>query len=96
MGDTCLSVRGKFLDIVSQDPSDSKSNRLHVDILWFCFHSFEVLYFIDSSKMIGNPPEVANFNRLFLKLNRFIYKYPPVLPQPGCLSTCQHLQPTII
>ena len=80
MGDTCLSVRGKFLDIVSQDPSDSKSNRLHVDIFWFCFPSFEVLYFIDSSKMIGNPPEVANFNWLFLKLNWFIYKYPPVLP----------------
>jgi hypothetical protein len=26
----------KFLSIVSQDPSDSKSNRLHVDIFWFC------------------------------------------------------------
>jgi hypothetical protein len=27
---------------------------------------------IDSSKMIRNCPEVLNFNRLFLKLNRFI------------------------
>ena len=33
---------------VSQDPSDSKSSRSHVDIFWFCFHSFEV-YSIDSS-----------------------------------------------
>ena len=65
------AVPGKFLGIVGQDPSDSKSNRLHVDIFRFCFHSFEV-YSIDSSKMIGNSPEVSNFNRLNLKLNRFI------------------------
>jgi hypothetical protein len=62
----------KFLGIVGQNPSDSKSNRLHVDIFRFCFDSFEV-HSIDSSKMIGNSPEVSNFNRLFLKLNRFIY-----------------------
>ena len=58
--------------IVGQDPSDSKSNRLHVDIFRFCFHSFEVYSSIDSSKTIGNSPEVSNFNRLFLKLNWFI------------------------
>ena len=57
--------------IVGQDPSDSKSIRLHVDILRFGFHSSEI-YSIDSSKMIDNPPEVSNFNRLYLKLNRFI------------------------
>ena len=34
--------------IVGQDNSDSKSNRLHVDILRFCSHSFEV-YSIYSS-----------------------------------------------
>ena len=62
---------GKFLGIVGQDPSVSESNRLHVDIFRFFFHSVEV-YSIDSSKMIGNSPEVFNFNRLFLKLNRFI------------------------
>ena len=62
---------GNFLGTVNQDPSDSKSNRLHVVIFWFWFHSFEV-YSIDSSKMIGNPPKVSNFNWLFLKLNRFI------------------------
>ena len=61
-----------FLGIVSQDPSDSKSNHFHVHIFQFFFHSVEI-YSIDSSKMIGNPPEVSNFNRLFLKLNQFIY-----------------------
>ncbi len=38
-------VLGKFLGIDGQDPSDSKSNRLHVHIFRFCIHSFEV-YFI--------------------------------------------------
>ena len=50
----------------------SKPNRLHVDIFRFCLHSFKV-YSVDSSRMIGNSPEVSiNLNRLFLKLNRFI------------------------
>ena len=31
------AVPGKFLGIVGQDPSDSKFNRLHVDIFRFCF-----------------------------------------------------------
>jgi hypothetical protein len=60
----------KFLDIVGQDPSISKSNWLHVDIFWFCFHSFEI-YSIDSYRMISNSLEVSNFDQLFLKLNRF-------------------------
>ena len=49
---TCSDpVPGKFLGIiVSQDPSDSKSNLLHVDIFRFCFHSFEKVYSLDSSK----------------------------------------------
>ena len=38
-------VPGKFLGIVGQDPSDSQSNRVHVDILWFCFiHLRYILY----------------------------------------------------
>jgi hypothetical protein len=33
------------------------------DIFRFCFHSFEEVYSsIDSSRMIGNSPEVFNFN----------------------------------
>jgi hypothetical protein len=65
---------GRFLGIylVGQDPSDSKSTRLHVSMLWICFPLFEVYSSIESSKMIGNPFEVSNFDRLFLKLNRFI------------------------
>ena len=47
---------GKFLGIGGHDPSDFKSNRLHVDILRFRIIS------IDSSKMIGNSPEVSNYN----------------------------------
>ena len=43
-----------------------------LDIFRICFHSFEVYSSIDSSKMIGNSPEVSNFNRLFPKLHRFI------------------------
>ena len=40
-----------------QDPSDSKSNQLHVDIIFrFCFYLFRV-YSIDSSKMVGNIPQ---------------------------------------
>jgi hypothetical protein len=42
--------------------------------------------FYKSSKMIGNFPEVLNFNRLFLKLNRFIYNQLPVLPNHWCWS----------
>ena len=58
---------GKFLRIIvgGQDPSDSKSNRLHVDVVRFCFYSMEV-YSIDSSKMVGNSPEVSNFNRFII------------------------------
>ena len=54
-----------------QDPSVSKSNRLHVDIFRFFFINLRYIL-INSSKMIGKFPEVLNFNRLFLKLNRFI------------------------
>ena len=77
------AVPRKFLGIVGQDPSDSKSSRLHVDIIFrFCFHSFGVYSSIDSSKLTSNSPEVSNFNRLVLKLNRSICNEPPVLPEP--------------
>ena len=69
---------------VGQDPSDSKSNQLHVHIFRFwSFHSFEVYYFIDSSRMISKFPQVLNFNRLFLELK-------PVLPvhRSGQLVIC--------
>jgi hypothetical protein len=59
-------VPGKFLGIVGQDPSDSKSNWLHVDIFYFFLYSFEV-YFTNSSRMIG-----SSFRSLQLQ---------PVIPQ---------------
>ena len=62
---------GKFLGIVSQDASDSKSSQLHVRHLPVLLYSLEV-YSIDLSKMISNSPEVSNFKQLFLELNRFI------------------------
>ena len=65
------SVPGKYLGKVGQNPSDSKSNRLHVDVFWFCFHSFEV-YTIYFCKIIAKFPKVLNFNRLFLKPDKFI------------------------
>ena len=59
-----LPVPGKRLGIIGQEPSDSKSNRLHGDIFQFCcFHSFEVCS-IDSSKMIDKFPEVLNFSKV--------------------------------
>ena len=75
------AVSAKFLGIyrlASPDPTDSESSRLQVDIFRFCFHPFEV-YPMDSSKMIGNPPEVSNFNRSFSNSTGFICNYPPVL-----------------
>ena len=65
------SVSGEILGITGQDPSVSKSNHLHVDIFRFFLYLSQV-YSIDSSRMMGNFPDVFNFNRLFLKLNRFI------------------------
>jgi hypothetical protein len=54
------------------NPSVSKSNWLHV-VIFQCsfFYKFEV-YSIDFSKVIGIFLEVLNFDKLFLKINRFI------------------------
>ena len=49
--------------MTGQNPNVSKSNQLQVGV-----------YSINSSKMMGNSPEVLNLNELFLKLNQFIYK----------------------
>ena len=64
---------GKFLGIVGRDLSDSKSSWLHVDIIVFCFiHSNTPRMNIVSFKVTSNYLEVFNFDRLFLKLNRFM------------------------
>ena len=62
---------GRIWGIIGQDPSDSKSNRHHVEIFRFLIDWFRYILQI-SSKMMGNFPEVLNFNRLFLKVNRFV------------------------
>ena len=85
------AVSAKFLGIyrlASPDPTDSESSRLQVDIFRFCFHPFEV-YPMDSSKMIGNPPEVSNFNRSFSNSTGFICNYPPVLCEEFPLNVLQ-------
>ena len=41
-------------------------------IFWSIFTELGV-YSMDSSKLMGNFPEVLNANRLFLKLNQYIY-----------------------
>ena len=83
----CPLVPGSFwANRVGQDPSDSKSNRLHVHIFRFCFfYSFEV-YSIDSSILIGKFLEVSNFNRLFLKLMGWSHRAVPT-PSVG-ISGC--------
>ena len=52
----------------------SKSNHVHADIFRFFLMILEV-YALNSIKLMGNFPEVLNFNRSFLKLNRFICNY---------------------
>ena len=62
---------GRFLGITGWDLSVCNSNRLHVDILRFSFTKLGYIP-INSFKLTGNFPAVLNFNRFFLKLNRFI------------------------
>ena len=57
---------------MGQDPSVSKSKWLL--IFRFSLNQFET-YSANCSKTIGGFHEVLNFNRLFLKVNRFIHNY---------------------
>ena len=66
----CDQCPGRFLGIIGQNPSVSKSNQLHVVVFWFSFIYIEV-YSIDSSKMIGT----FCFEVLFGTFNRFICNY---------------------
>ena len=47
----------RILSIIGQNPSVSKSNRIHVVAFWFFLYKFEV-HFIGSSEPIDNFPEV--------------------------------------
>ena len=53
----------------------SKSNRLHVDIVWIFFLDFEV-YSLNSSKMIGDFPSLSSFNRLPLEHQPVVSRAP--------------------
>ena len=44
---SCNQSPGRILGIIGQDPSVPESKRLHVDIFWFFFVTFEA-YSIDS------------------------------------------------
>ena len=57
---------GRFLGIVGQNPSVSKSNWLHVVIFLFFLYKIKV-YSIDSSIMISKFYEVLNLDWLCLK-----------------------------
>jgi hypothetical protein len=56
------------------DPMVCKSNRFHVDIFRFISSNLRYVPYIPPSEMIGEFPEVLNFNRIFLELNRFVCK----------------------
>ena len=57
-------------EIIAQDPSVQVQRVTCCDPS-ICLHLFEV-HSLDSSKMMGNLPEVLSCHRLFLNLNRFI------------------------
>ena len=67
----CFQRPGRFLGIIGQNPSVSKSNRLLILIFGVFIYYIEVCS-IDSHLMMGSFPEALNFNWLFFKLNRFI------------------------
>lgn len=69
---TIPSMSRKLLGKIAQDPSISKSKMLHLDVVWYFFINSR--YFVHSSRTIGGVPKVLNLNRLFVKLNWFIYK----------------------
>ena len=56
------TIPGIILATINQDPGESKSNRLHVEIFRFFNLSIQACS-TDSSKMMGNFPEVFNFSQ---------------------------------
>ena len=62
---------GRFLGIISWDPSVCKSNQLHVDILQFSFIKLGYILQIPLKWSVYFPA-VLNFNQLFLKQNQFV------------------------
>jgi hypothetical protein len=65
------SVLAGFLGIMGRNPTAFESNQLHVAIFWFFFISLRSIPQIPF-RIIGNFPELFNFNWSFLKLHGFI------------------------
>jgi hypothetical protein len=72
---------GRFLGIISRDPSVSKTNRLRVDIFLGLRYWIGV-YFVNFPTRIGSFLEVLKLNQSFFKPNRFIYNQRSVLSRP--------------
>ena len=62
-----------FLGTIGQDSSVSKTDWFHVDISRFFFTKIKE-YSANPSQWIGHFAKALNVNRLFLKLDRFMYK----------------------
>ena len=69
-------VPGKFLGIVGEDPSDSNSSRLHVDIFQYLFSFVQGKFYTFFLKWSVIILKVSNLNQLLLKLNRFVCNWP--------------------
>ena len=92
------SLLRNLLDIVGQDPSDSKSNRLHVDIFRFCFIHFRYIPQIPlkwsvlllrswtSTGYISNSTGSSVTNRPVLP-KQVVQKHPSYKSQPMKVST---------
>ena len=72
-------MSGESLGLIDQNPSVSKSKKLHVVIGQFSFNDLGYILhnplkytWLIGKKMRSNFPEVLNFNQLFLKLNQFM------------------------
>ena len=96
LSSSSIPVPMKLVGIVGQDPSDSNSNRLHVDIFQFRFHSFKV-YSIGSSKVIGNSIGYSSklrrsfvTNRRFFPNNDYYILCMPPLLQSTILVHAKH------
>ena len=65
---------GRFLGMKSQNPSVSKSHRLHVVIFLVFLEKFEV-HSTGSFEIIGYFTRVLTLSQLFLSINWFICNY---------------------
>ena len=81
----------KFWGIVGQDPSDSKSNQLHVDIFRFCFNHLRHILQIPlkwSAILLNSPTSTGYFSNSTgssVTNRRFSPSHVPNAPKYDCL-----------